>query len=28
MVIAATHIPLGLEGVRALDMAHYSHEVV
>jgi len=28
MVIAATHIPLGLEGVRTLDMAHYSHEVV
>ncbi|CAN7157752.1 heme ABC exporter ATP-binding protein CcmA [Brucella pseudogrignonensis] len=28
MVIAATHIPLGLEGVRTLDMAQYSHEVV
>jgi heme exporter protein A len=28
MVIAATHIPLGLEAVRTLDMAHYSHEVV
>jgi len=27
MVIAATHIPLGLEGVRTLDMAQYSHEV-
>ncbi|ANG95049.1 heme ABC exporter, ATP-binding protein CcmA [Brucella pseudogrignonensis] len=28
MVIAATHIPLGLEVVRTLDMAQYSHEVV
>ncbi|QWK77759.1 heme ABC exporter ATP-binding protein CcmA [Ochrobactrum sp. BTU1] len=27
MVIAATHIPLGLEGVRTLDMASFSHEV-
>lgn len=28
MVIAATHIPLGLEGVKTLDMAKYSPEVV
>ncbi|MCL7997202.1 heme ABC exporter ATP-binding protein CcmA [Brucella sp. 21LCYQ03] len=28
MVIAATHIPLGLEGVKTLDMAQYSPEVV
>ena len=27
MVIAATHIPLGLEGVKTLDMAQYSPEV-
>ncbi|GLU26257.1 heme ABC exporter ATP-binding protein CcmA [Brucella sp. NBRC 12950] len=27
MVIAATHIPLGLEGVRTLDMTSFSHEV-
>lgn len=27
MVIAATHIPLGLEAVRTLDMASFSHEV-
>lgn len=26
MVIAATHIPLGLEGVRTLDMTSFSHE--
>ena len=28
MVIAATHIPLGLDGVKTLDMAQYSPEVV
>lgn len=27
MVIAATHIPLGLTGIKALDMADFSHEV-
>ncbi|MHC5231442.1 heme ABC exporter ATP-binding protein CcmA [Brucella sp. LJL56] len=26
MIVAATHIPLGLEGVRSLDMAAYSVE--
>lgn len=28
MIVAATHIPLGLEGVSALDMAAYSLEAV
>ncbi|MDH7784428.1 heme exporter protein A [Ochrobactrum sp. 19YEA23] len=26
MIIAATHIPLGLEGANTLDMASFSHE--
>jgi len=26
MIIAATHIPLGLEGANTLDMARFSHE--
>ncbi|MBJ6132489.1 heme ABC exporter ATP-binding protein CcmA [Ochrobactrum sp. Q0168] len=28
MIIAATHIPLGLEGVNTLDMANFSHEAL